>query len=622
MGCLIHVSAVFARPWANPSRARDDYQRARTLRRRTARLPRRMVVHSDDVEPGRIDGDAAARDAPAPGRRGRRGARRAEPLPDRRRRARDAGPRARRRGGALLRPRGEGLSWQDGRAYAVRAGDCVLHRPRRRGAHASSARGDGLDVLAFGGGSDTGLTWLPRARAWWNGPHWLPHDGPRPVRRRGAAGPLEVPDARARGARRRSSRSPTSPAERLHRRGRRRRRTPRARRRARLDAHRRAATSSSRRARSAARRTATPPRRSCSSCSTATGRCCSATRSTRCARAASSRARPAPACAHAFRAGDGAADAAGLRHARARRHRLLPALGQGRAARDQGALPRRRRSSTGTVRRDARALGRRRARASATSATCARRSARWAARRARARSACRASTSSPAAAPGRCTSTPPRRRSSSCSTGSGLAWIDGAVHEIGAGDTIVYLAGGPAHTRDRGRRRPRPCSPTARTTRRRSCTCRAPGMVRRGGLWLEASHDDPLEREAAAGPLELPAPTPRPPCSVALEDVELDDRRDGRVRHRPSATSRAPPGSVRSGLRHDVVAARQAELPAALARGRARALRRPRGRRRRCELYDNHGDARRGARAAPGPLRLAPGRHAPSPTCCARATRA
>ena len=28
--------------------------------------------------------------------------------------------------------------------------------------------------------------------------------------------------------------------------------------------------------------------------------------------------------------------------------------------------------------------------------------------------------------------------------GAGLAWIDGAVHEIGAGDTIVYLAGGPS----------------------------------------------------------------------------------------------------------------------------------------------------------------------------------
>ena len=40
---------------------------------------------------------------------------------------------------------GEGLSWQDGRTYAVRAGDCVLHRPgaeahthRRRAATAST----------------------------------------------------------------------------------------------------------------------------------------------------------------------------------------------------------------------------------------------------------------------------------------------------------------------------------------------------------------------------------------------------------------------------------------------------------------------------------------------------
>src|SRR4051794_41214597 len=30
--------------------------------------------------------------------------------------------------------------------------------------------------------------------------------------------------------------------------------------------------------------------------------------------------------------------------------------------------------------------------------------------------------------------------------GSGLAWIDGAVHEIGRRDTIVYVAGGPGPT--------------------------------------------------------------------------------------------------------------------------------------------------------------------------------
>ena len=87
---------------------------------------------------------------------------------------------------------GEGLSWQDGRTYAVRTGDCILHRPGAE-AHTILGAGDGLDVLAFGGGSPTGLTWLPRAQAWWNGPHWLPHDGPNPFAAEEAAGPLEVP---------------------------------------------------------------------------------------------------------------------------------------------------------------------------------------------------------------------------------------------------------------------------------------------------------------------------------------------------------------------------------------------------------------------------------------------
>jgi uncharacterized cupin superfamily protein len=86
---------------------------------------------------------------------------------------------------------GEGLSWQDGRTYAVRAGDCILHRPGAE-PHTILGAGDGLDVLAFGGGSPTGLTWLPRAQAWWNGPHWLPHDGPNPFAAEEAAGPLEV----------------------------------------------------------------------------------------------------------------------------------------------------------------------------------------------------------------------------------------------------------------------------------------------------------------------------------------------------------------------------------------------------------------------------------------------
>jgi uncharacterized cupin superfamily protein len=78
-------------------------------------------------------------------------------------------------------------------------------------------------------------------------------------------------------------------------------------------------------------------------------------------------------------------------------------------------------------------------------------------------------------------------------------------------------------------------------------------MVRRGGIWLEASRDDPLEREAAAGPLELPAPAPRPSCSVALDDVELDVDQVGEVDTAERDVASAA-GSVRSGLRHVVVA--------------------------------------------------------------------
>jgi uncharacterized cupin superfamily protein len=86
---------------------------------------------------------------------------------------------------------GDGLSWQDGRLHPVRAGDVVLHRAGAE-AHTILGAGEGLDVLAFGSGSDTGLTWLPRAGTFWAGPHWIPHDGPDPFAAEAAAGPLEL----------------------------------------------------------------------------------------------------------------------------------------------------------------------------------------------------------------------------------------------------------------------------------------------------------------------------------------------------------------------------------------------------------------------------------------------
>jgi uncharacterized cupin superfamily protein len=88
--------------------------------------------------------------------------------------------------------KGSGLSWQDGRTYRVAAGDCILHR-RNAEAHTIVGGEEGLDVLAFSSGSDTEMTWLPRAKAWWMGPRWLPSGGPNPFEREAAAGELELP---------------------------------------------------------------------------------------------------------------------------------------------------------------------------------------------------------------------------------------------------------------------------------------------------------------------------------------------------------------------------------------------------------------------------------------------
>ena len=88
---------------------------------------------------------------------------------------------------------GSGLSWQDGRTYTVRAGDCIVHR-RNAESHTIVAGGEGLEVLAFSSGSDTNMTWLPRPNAWWMGPRWLPSDGPNPFALEAAAGALELPE--------------------------------------------------------------------------------------------------------------------------------------------------------------------------------------------------------------------------------------------------------------------------------------------------------------------------------------------------------------------------------------------------------------------------------------------
>jgi uncharacterized cupin superfamily protein len=144
--------------------------------------------------------------------------------------------------------------------------------------------------------------------------------------------------------------------------------------------------------------------------------------------------------------------------------------------------------------------------------------------------------------------------------GRGLAWIDGAVHEVSAGDTIVYLAGGPAHTLIAsddgldvlcfGENADPPLVHLPRA-----------GVLRRGAFWtLAGEAPGPLEREAAAGPLELPEPSPRPPCIVALEDAPVDIDEKGEFAWTEHAVSHAA-GSVRTGLRHAVLPPGKATCP-------------------------------------------------------------
>jgi uncharacterized cupin superfamily protein len=103
---------------------------------------------------------------------------------------------------------GEGLSWQDGETYEIRAGDCIVHRAAEE-AHTIVAGDEGLDVLVFGMRVPVEVGYLPRAGAAWLWPTWvetpaaLPWEydwssGPEPWHREAAAGELELPPPKPR----------------------------------------------------------------------------------------------------------------------------------------------------------------------------------------------------------------------------------------------------------------------------------------------------------------------------------------------------------------------------------------------------------------------------------------
>jgi uncharacterized cupin superfamily protein len=87
---------------------------------------------------------------------------------------------------------GHGVSYEDGRAFTIGTDDTLVYRAGAP-AHTLVAGPDGLEVLFFGSGSPTGLTWLPRARVMWAGAHWLPVNAPHPFAAEVQAGSLAVP---------------------------------------------------------------------------------------------------------------------------------------------------------------------------------------------------------------------------------------------------------------------------------------------------------------------------------------------------------------------------------------------------------------------------------------------
>jgi uncharacterized cupin superfamily protein len=88
---------------------------------------------------------------------------------------------------------GSGLSWQDGKTYEVRAGDCIVHRVAWE-EHTLIAGPDGLDVLAFGERTNATASYLPRAGVLRMGVTVEVSDKAHPWDLEAAAGELELPE--------------------------------------------------------------------------------------------------------------------------------------------------------------------------------------------------------------------------------------------------------------------------------------------------------------------------------------------------------------------------------------------------------------------------------------------
>jgi uncharacterized cupin superfamily protein len=137
--------------------------------------------------------------------------------------------------------------------------------------------------------------------------------------------------------------------------------------------------------------------------------------------------------------------------------------------------------------------------------------------------------------------------------GAGLSWQDGTTYEVRAGDALVHLARGPAHTLVAGgggldvlmfgQRRWAELGRLPRT-----------GAAWLGASWVEVgAGEHPWAREVAAGPVPVDGePAPRPPGIVAMADVPAPELRHGELVcvRRDVGTAL---GSSHTGMRHVIV---------------------------------------------------------------------
>lgn len=124
--------------------------------------------------------------------------------------------------------------------------------------------------------------------------------------------------------------------------------------------------------------------------------------------------------------------------------------------------------------------------------------------------------------------------------GSGLLWQDEQTHEVGPDDCIVHVAAEELHTLVAGDDGLDVLAFGQRVWPTATYLPRA-GVARMAVTIDASTGPHPWERETAAGELELPEPTPRPPNVLALAGAETGFGGTARLLGKSA-------GSVRTGL--------------------------------------------------------------------------